>query len=253
MSTDVLQDLFIAVGLLGLLLSVLELGFQAGKRRSREEGDQRAAGQIGAIQGAVLGLLGLLLGFSFAAAGSRFLERQDLIVREANAIGTAYLRADLLDEPHKDGLRSALSRYTRKRIDVSSQLRGGLPAGAAEEFNAMHREIWAAARSGVEAKPQTMLGVLPPVNDVIDIHSLRLASGKKHLPLLVMGLLIGSSVMAVGMIGFGCGTTGRRRPALTLPLAVLIGTSLWITIDLDHPRAGLLRLSDEPLRALRLD
>jgi hypothetical protein len=98
-----------------------------------------------------------------------------------------------------------------------------------------------------------ILGVLVPVNEVIDLHSTRLAAGRKHLPRPVMGLLIVCSMLATGVIGYGCGLGGRRRAPLTVSLAILIGMALWITVDLDHPRAGLLRLSDAPLEALKLD
>ncbi len=246
------QEFSIAGGLLFGLLVAMEVGFQCGRRVSRGI-DPAAGGQIGAIQGAIIGLLGLLLAFSFAAAGSRFLERQDLIVKEANAIGTASLRADLLDEPHRSGLRRALKRYTEHRIEAASRLRAGLSDSDAAMVARFHQEIWAAASAGVAAKPATMLGVLPPVNDVIDLHTSRVFAGKKHLPMLVLGLLIACSVLSIGTIGFGCGTAGRRRISLTLPLTFLIWASLWITIDLDHPRAGLLRLSDEPLRALKFE
>src|SRR5689334_2396428 len=109
-----LHDLIIAMGVLATLLIALEVGFRAG-RRSAAEADPRALGQIGAVQGAMLGLLGLLLAFSFAAAAARFFERQDLIVSEANAIGTSYLRADLLEEPHRSALQTALQQYTTHR------------------------------------------------------------------------------------------------------------------------------------------
>ena len=128
-----LEDALVAAGLFGLLLVSLEAGFRAG-RRAALAGDAAASGQVGAIQGAVLGLLGLLLAFSFAAAGARFLERQDLIVQEANAIGTASLRADLLDEAQRAELRAALKSYTEHRIELSTRLRGGVDPPALAEI-----------------------------------------------------------------------------------------------------------------------
>jgi hypothetical protein len=245
-------ELAVCAGLFGLLLASLEVGFRAGRHAARDA-DARASGQVGALQGAVLGLLGLLLAFSFAAAGARFLERQDLIVAEANAIGTAFLRADLLDEPHRSQLRAALARYTERRLEISSRLRGGIEPGALQEVERMHAQIWSAAVAGVGARPGSALAVLPPVNEVIDLHATRLAAGRKHLPSLVLGLLIVSSALAIGTIGYGCGMGGSRRAPMTSSLALLIGAALWITIDLDHPRGGLLRLSDAPLEALKLD
>lgn len=246
----ILQDLLVAAGLFLLLLLALEGGYRLA-RRARADADARGAGQVGAIQGAILGVLGLLLAFSFAAAGARFLERQDLIVEEANAIGTAYLRADLLDEPNAGALRSALRRYTEHRVAVAARLRSGVTPADLAEVDRLQGEMWDASVAGVAARPSAMIGVIPAVNEVIDLHTLRIASGRKHLPLLVMGLLIACSVLAMAVIGYGSGASGRRRAPLTIPLVALIGAALWITIDLDHPRAGLLKLNDAPLAQLR--
>lgn len=251
MNQDVL-DISIAAGLFALLAVALEAGYRAG-RRATAEGDPRASGQVGAIQAALLGLLGLLLAFSFSAAGSRFLERQDLIVAEANAIGTAYLRADLVDEPHRSELRGILRDYTAHRIAVTPRLRNRLDHVAELEIQQFHARMWAAALAGVRARPEVLVGVLPPVNEVIDVHATRVSAGRKHLPPIIMGLLIACSALAVGVIGYGCGTGGRRRAPLTVPLAVVISIALWITIDLDHPRAGLMQLSDAPLSALKFE
>ncbi|MBS0195240.1 MAG: hypothetical protein JSR77_00620 [Planctomycetes bacterium] len=246
------REWFIAAGLLVVLLIAQEVGYRAGMR-SRARTDSRETGQIGAVQAAVLGLLGLLLGFSFSGASNRFLERQDLITSEANAIGTAYLRADLLDEPHRTDLREGLRKYTEHRLRVSQSLRRGIGEADVAQISNLHNAIWKAAAEGANAKPVVALAVLPPVNDVIDVHSLRVYSGMKHLPVLVMVLLIGSSVLAIGVMAYGTGLAGKRHFMLHSALALLIGVALWTTIDLDHPRAGLLKLSDEPLAALRFD
>lgn len=246
-----LVDVLIGVVLMALLLASLETGYRGG-RRAMAEHDGHAATQIGAVQGAVLGLLGLLLGFSFAAAGTRFLERQDLIVREANAIGTAYLRAGLLPEPHREQLRSELRAYTASRVEMSANLRDGLTREMNDLASAAHVRMWNAAEAGVLARPDMTLAVVPAVNEVIDLHTIRVSAGRKHLPVLVMGLLVACSLMSLGVIGFGCGLSGKRRLQMTVPLVLLIGAALWVTIDLDHPRAGLMRLSDAPLKELRL-
>jgi hypothetical protein len=242
----ILQDMSVAFALLLVLLISLETGFRIGRRAARQT-DTAASAQIGAIQGAILGLLG----FSFAAAGARFIERQDLIVQEANAIGTAYLRADLLDEPFRSELRSALKSYTEYRVDLAARGRYGLTDADTAAIEQQHARMWRAAIAGVANRPATMVGVLPPLNDVIDLHSTRLYAGVKHLPTLVMALLIASSMLSVGVIGYGYGGGGHRRAALTVPLAVVIAVALWITIDLDRPRAGLIQLNDAPLESLK--
>lgn len=244
-------EMAIAAALLLLLLAGLEVGYRLG-RLSADRGEDPSGGQVGAIQGAVLGLLALLLGFSFSGAASRFIERQDQIVTEANAIGTAWLRADLLDEPYRAQLKDQLARYVQHRVDVSQRLRDGLAQMDAAEVAAFHTRIWRAASEGSLAKPATMVVVLPPVNEVIDMHATRVAAGRKHLPMLVLGLLVACSVLGVAVIGYGCGLGRRRSLPLTASLTLLIGAALWTTIDLDHPRRGLIKLSDAPLRELDL-
>lgn len=247
-----IQNLAIAAALFLSLMASAEIGFRRGRHRSRSP-DAKTSGQIGTVIGALLGLLGLLLGFSFAAAGARFIERQDLIVAEANNIGTAALRADLLDEPQRSELRSALQRYTAHRIEVSARASKGLTAQDEADVARLQGEMWRVAIAGVNAKPQVMLSVLPPLNDVIDMHTTRIWAARKHIPTLVSGLLMACSMLSVGVLGYGMGLSGSRSTPLILSVAALIAATLWITYDLDHPRGGLLQLNDAPLKALKFD
>ena len=246
----ILQDISVAVGILLVTAAFARSGVSAWATRGWR-GRHTGGAQVGAVQGAILGLLGLLLGFSFAAAGSRFIERQDLIVQEANAIGTAYLRADLLAEPFRSELKDALKTYTEYRVQATGRLRYGFADADAAAIDQQHARMWRAGIAGVTDRPATMVSVLPPLNDVIDLHSTRLYAGMKHLPGIVMGLLIVSSMLAVGVIAYGCGPSGSRRASLTVPLAIVIGVALWVTIDLDRPRAGFIRLNDTPLQSLK--
>ncbi len=251
--TPFVHVIFVAVGLLAGILLAQEGGFRAG-RRARAMGHGGAADpQIGTIQGAVLGLLGLLLAFSFAAAGSRFFERQDLIVSEANAIGTSYLRAELLDEPQRTELRSALKAYAEHRVSISKKLSDGWQAAYLTEVEHLHERIWRAAKQGVDRRSELALAVLNPINELIDLHSLRVHAARKHIPQLVLWLLVACSLLAAAAIGYGCGMEGHRRWALTMTLTLLVWAALWVTIDLDHPRAGLLQLDDSALLELKLE
>src|SRR5262245_56715727 len=112
-------ELLLATSLFGGLLLAVQCGHLVG-RRVKERGGTEPP-QLGALQGAVLGLIGLLLGFTFAGAQSRFVARQDLLVRHANAIGTAYLRGDLLDDPYRGELRTLLRQYTAGGIAAFDQ------------------------------------------------------------------------------------------------------------------------------------
>lgn len=242
--------ILLGVATLALFVLALEVGYRMGAREAGRE--EKSAAQLGTIQGATLGLLGLLLGFSFAGAAGRFMERQDLIAREANAIGTAWLRAGLLPEPHGTALREGLERYRTQRVELSRNLQRGLSEAALADIAELQRGLWRAAKAGVRAEPALAVAVLPPVNEVLDLHALRMASGRKHLPTLVMGLLVLCSVLALGTIGFGTGIAGRRNLFVALSLAVLVAAALVTTVDMDHPRLGLIRLDDLPLIELDL-
>lgn len=245
-------ELIVAPALLLMLLVAQEAGFRLGKR-ARSSEHAPTSGQLGALVGALLGLLGLLLGFNYAGAASRFIARQDLIVSEANAIGTAYLRAEMLNEPYRSSLRNALKEYTELRLEASKALRTGIDPAVLAELMRRQDRIWSSARDGVKNKPEMVMAVLPPVNEVIDLHTLRVSAGRRHVPYLIMSMLVGCSVLSIGVMGYGAGLAGRRNALLYGSLAILIGTALWTTVDLDYGRIGLLRLSDAPLQELKFD
>jgi hypothetical protein len=248
-----MTELTIAAGLLLGLFGALEAGHRLGRRSVAVSGNASSGAQVGAIQGAMLGLLGLLLGFSFAGATSRFVERQELIVQEANAIGTTYLRADLLTDPYASQMRLVLAEYVAHRLEASEHIATGLGPDVEAKAAGLQARLWQVARDGSLARPELLKVVLDPVNEVIDLHSTRMASGRKHLPLVVLGLLIACSLLSMSVVGYGCSVSaGGRRPWLNGSLAILLAAALWTTIDLDHPRAGLTRLSDKPLQQLDL-
>lgn len=246
MQIALIVELAIVVALLVVLASAFEVGFRTG-RRGAALGDVPGSPQIGAVQGAVLGLLGLLLGFSFAGASARFMERQDLIIRDAGAISTAWQRAELLDEPYCGELR--------RELTASVKLRLGFPTAEPAEqkrlldaIDGCNLRMWRSMMDGISAKPGVMVAVVMPVTEVMDMKARRVGAGLKRLPGLVMGILVSCSVIAMGVIGYGSGLSGRRMLPLTMSLAVLVGASLWATIDMDHPRDGLIRLDDSPLQ-----
>ncbi len=230
--------------MLALLLAALEVGFRAGRSRRKEDRDKS---YLGTVQGGVLGLLGLLLGFSFAGAATRFVERQDLIVQQANALGTAYLRADMLGEPSRSALRQGLRDYTDAAINLFKEGGSTLTPAQLTSLESRHAPIWSAAVEGVRADPVIGVLVLPPVNEVIDLFSVRVASARRHLPPMVLGLLLACALIALFTVGYGAGLTNQRHLLMTLTLAVLVSTALATTLDLDYPRRGVITLSDAPL------
>lgn len=241
-------ELGIALALILSLLGAAEAGYIGGKRKQRGEADR---GQVGAVQAGLLGLLGLLLGFSFAGAAGRFGERGALVVREANALGTAYLRCDLLPDAQRDEARALLRSYAELRIEMGRAV--GTP-GSAEigaRMIALQERLWSAAVGGVRANPAATMAVLPPINEVIDHYTDRQAALRRHLPPLVMGLLIACALIGTFSIGFGNGLSGKRHAVMTAAFTLLVAAALWTTIDLDYPRRGLIQVDHSALLAAR--
>lgn len=249
MLDTILLEVVTFVGLTGSVLGVMEWSYRVG--RGHRESHSADRGQLGTIQGAILGLLALLLGFAFAGASARFVERQDVIVSEANAIGTAYLRADLLPTPHDQQLRDVLRRYTDVRIEFFEDNRLRHWSEIQAETARLHAEMWSIAQHSAAEQPLLAMTVLPPVNEVIDLHTTRVAAMRRHLPLVIMALLVVCAWIAIATVGYGCGLGGQRTFWATTALGLLIALVLWITFDLDYPRRGLIRINQQPILELR--
>lgn len=238
----IVVEILLAVVLLGILVGAFELGFRVGRRRETTA----EAGSLGTVQGAILGLLALLLGFSYSGAASRFLDRQLLIVQEANAIGTAALRADLLEEPHRTRLKERLRDYSLARVEMHGEFDSPPDSPLRRKVEQLQQELFTAAADGIRSTPVLGGPVLNPVNELIDLHTTRLAAQRRHLPLPIFALLILCAAVSLAGVGYGNGPLGRREP-LSYGLVFLVAATLWITFDLDFPRIGLIRIDQTPL------
>lgn len=238
----IIVEVLLAVALFSILIGAFELGFRLGRRR----GTTGEAGAIGTIQGAILGLLALLLGFSYSGAASRFLDRQLLIVQEANAIGTAALRADLLEAPHRTRLKELLRDYSLARIEMHGEIDSPPSSPLRQKVEQLQKELFQTAVDGIRSTPVLGGPVLNPINELIDLHTTRLAAQRRHLPLPIFALLILCAAVSLASVGYGNGLLGRRE-LLSYGLVFLVAATLWITLDLDFPRIGLIRIDQTPL------
>ena len=247
--SSTILDVLIAVGLFIGLLACLELWFFFGSRaRQRRE---EHPDQLANIQGATLGLLALLLGFSFALAAGRFNDRVQLITHEANAIGTAWMRCDLLPDAARADARQLLQAYTAQRIAFYDMTDPTARTVAVAESEQLQERIWANFASAAKATPEKATVLLPPINELIDLHGSRIAAARRHMPGVLLGLLVACSVVSVASVGYGCGVAGKRNIVLTTSLTFLIAGTLWAIIDMDHPRKGLIRVGQQPMLDLR--
>jgi hypothetical protein len=261
-----------ALCLLGGLVVACQVGYLLGQRQrggrpgdgggagdsgGRGEGDrdpQALQSQSATWQGAVLGLLGLLIGFTFAMAVSRFDKRKQHIVDEADIVGTAYLRTRALDEPGGMELRALLRRYVDARIAFfEAGMYGARIAEADRVTLAYQREIWdrviAAARAAPQSLPVSLLE--QATNDMIDITELRRAALADPVPPPVFLVLVLVAGIAMASIGWSCGVARRRDWFGMWIMPLLIGGVISLVYDIGRPRAGLVRLQDDSMLRLR--
>jgi len=238
-----------ALALFGGLVTALETCFRLGQRARKRHTEQ--PDQLATIQGAMLGLLALLLGFSFALVASRFSARADLIVDEANAIGTAWLRCDLLPDEQRNSLRVLLRGYLVQRMAFYEAKNAAAEEAATKESGATQTRIWSIVVGAAKSSPALANQLLPPFNEMFDLYSTRLAAAHRHLPFMLMALLIVCSAVSTAAVGYGCGVAGKRNVVLTTALSFLIAAALWAILDMDHPTRGLIRVGQEPMLELQ--
>jgi len=239
--------------LFGLLLLATEAGYRLAVWR-RATVEEPAKSQVGTIEGGIFGLLGLLLGFSFVMAVSRFEKRKDLVLEESNAIGTAFLRTQLLSEPQ----RTETAKLFRRYIDVRLAFH---EAGADQEklhaANAqterLQDQLWAqaVAAAGTDRRAVTTGLFLQAVNDVIDLHAKRLTAVRDHVPESIILLLIGVGVIAMLVMGQGCGLAGNRHFLVASAVALLTASVLVLIVDLDRPLRGLIQVGQQSMIDLK--
>jgi hypothetical protein len=236
---------------LGLVLGAVRIGAHVGER-VRQAGGQNQYGLHG-LDNAALGLLALMIGFTFAIALNRFDARRNGLLDEANAIGTAWLRAGMLPAPYGPEARDLLTDYTRIRLEVASEpLSSAGLAKAVQESNALQTKLWAIADAAAKALPQPVpTGMfVDALNTVIDLQETRLTEGRTHVPTIVFGLLVVTAALAGAFTGYTGGLAGDRRGIADLVMAVLIVSVIMTIFDLDSPNSGLIGVSAQPLRNL---
>jgi hypothetical protein len=240
-----MTELLIAIALVAGVVAAHEIGFRLGSlTRSADEPFDR---QVGLVRTSTAALVAFLIGFAFSGAASRFIDRQDIIVKEANALSTAYLRADTVSEPQRGDLKAALKEYTADRVALLSREGRDQIELLLAKVGGLQKKMWRSAINATQDNAPLMAMVLPPINEVIDLHSTHLAMARRHLPIPIMTVLFGAAAVGVGIIGFGNGRVGRRFSVLDAVYGVVLAAALWMTVDLDYPGIGVIRASNLPI------
>ena len=229
-----------------LILGAAEAGHRLGTRAAR----QGAVG-VSTLEGAILGLLALMIGFTFSMALSRFEARRDAVVVEATAIGTTALRARLLPASHKGEVLKLLRDYVQLRLDLTR--RAVVSAKDLNDTitrsNAIQEALWQQAMA-VAAKDNAMVPTglfLQSLNEMIDDQEKRLAALSNRLPMIVVIALYGISVIAIGFAGYARGIESRQSRLPVHIAGILVAAMVLLIQDIDRPGAGFIKVSQQPM------
>ena len=235
---------FLAFVIIALIAS--ECGYRIGHWWQERTPEERE-GPTPMIVGSLLALMAFILAITMGMASERFDARRLLVLTEANAVGTTYLRAGYLPEPASGEIRTLLGEYvplrivTKDPVDVRSNI---------ARSREIHADLWSIAERSARAAPGSdVLGLfIVSLNQMIDVHEKRVMAGiHGRVPESILLLLLFGSMLTLAMVGYNAGLTRRRSPLTAVVLIALLGAVITLVFDLDRPRDGLVKVSQQPL------
>jgi hypothetical protein len=231
----------LVVGFFLLLLAALRIGRYLGSRAGSD--DPGKAGSA-AIEASVFALLGLLIAFTFSGAAQRMADRRDLLVEEVNAIGTAWLRIDLLSPDSQPQLRDQFRRYVDQRISYYSHLADPAHREAiAAKAGGLQKEIWSTSmQAAKDVAPPFAASYVASVNDMFDAATSLTVAQKVHPPLVTYLFLGFLALVCACLIGLNLADSKRDTLFHQIVYAVVMTAALYIIVDFEFPRIGVIRI-----------
>jgi hypothetical protein len=259
MKSDFWLDQFPLWGVFLLTVVVVLLSIGLGTfmgSRMRRKPEHEAEAPIGTIIGATLGLLAFMLAFTFGIAAEIFQTRRQLLLDEVNAIGTTYLRAELLLEPHRSDVRKLLREYVDIRVNLT---KGDTPRQieklqeALSRSEALQDQMWSHAVAIAEADRSSEIDALfiSSLNDVIDLHNSRVTVFRYRIPPVIWYALYFITILSMITVGYHAGLSGKSSLKVGLVLALTFSAVLWLIADLDRTAEGYFRVSQRPMFELQ--
>ena len=238
------------VGTVALVLIAAEIGFRIGIWLQRRDTDSGKTPMTGAVVGGMLGLIAFLLAFSIGIVINQHNSRKAMVVTEANAIGTAYLRAGFLGETDRTSSRDLLREYVEVRLAATVDLT--LFESTLKRSEEIHGQLWSIVEDNVRQGQESdiMALFIESINEVIDVHTLRLAAVELRLPRQLGVMLYAATILSFLLVGVANSADGKRDPIAILLFALAFVAVLMIIVDLDRPQEGLLNVSQTALSDL---
>jgi hypothetical protein len=242
-----MQEWLVALLFLGLMVAASEIGYRLGLRSRAGEKTQAL---VPVITGSILGLLGLLLGFTMSMSVSRYDARRRLVLEEANAIRAAYLRIQALAPPESTELQDLLRQYASNRLRVSQSALDALKLQQGKEEDArLQNQLWSHAAALARKDPQSVpVGlVMESLNTVFDVENSRWIGFIAHVPEEVIYVNALMGLVVALMVGYEFGVTGHRHPLSQVLLIISVTMVIALIVELDQPYSGAIRVSEQPL------
>ena len=230
-------------------LIALECGYRFGNWRHLHAIEEKDA-PVAAMTASILGLLAFMLAFTFSLAFSRFDDRREAVVEEANAIGTTWLRAQLLPEPYRSEVAELLRQYTQLRTQKFAPDTIGELIAQSEQ---LQEKLWTQATVAADHNPQSIMTslFLQSLNETIDLHTKRtFVALYSRIPLMIGLTLCSLTLLGLGSVGYQSGLSATRRSPEMPILTLAVSGVLYLIVDLDRGHEGLLYVSQQPMVTL---
>jgi hypothetical protein len=242
--------LWVFIGTVVLVLVAAEVGFQVGSWAQRRDPEVGKVLLTGPVVGGMLGLMAFLLAFCIGIVINQHNGRKAMVVTEANVVGTAYLRAGFLNESDRDTTRDLLREYVEVRLEIAEDLT--LFDSGRVRSEQIHNELWSIVEANVAQGQDSavMAQFVDSINEVIDVHSLRLAAYELRLPRQLGIVLYAATLFSFLLVGVSSSANGKRDTITILLFAIAFVTVFILIIDLDRPQEGLLTVSQSALSDL---
>lgn len=246
-------------GVFGLTVAIVLLSIGTGVflgQRRRHLTDHEGESSLSTIIGATLGLLAFMLAFTFGMAAERYQMRKQLLLEEVNAVGTTYLRAGLLLEPHRSEVKKLLREYVDLRVNMAKQMlhqQSQEFSDVLSRSDGLQEQLWSHAAALAKADRSSEIDALfiSSLNEMIDLHNSRVTVIGYHIPTPIWYVLYFITIFSTLTVGYQAGLAGKTSFNMSFVLALTFSAVIFLIADLDRATEGSLRISQQPMFELQ--